>query len=344
MTMTHHGTLSIAEALDSLLREPFPIRFTAYDGSATGPEDSPFRLHLATERGLNYLLTAPGDLGFSRAYVAGDLELSGAHPGDPYEMLTLIQSHLSFRRPSPSEALTVVRSLGLSHLKPVAPPPQETPSRLRRTLEGVRHSLGRDAEAIQHHYDVSNRFYELVLGPSMTYTCALFPTEDATLEEAQAAKYDLVARKLDLRPGQRLLDLGCGWGGMGRQAARAAGNPPSTSRRSSSLRASGSISMPRESRVTAALLTRMSIPPSSRFTAAIMASTAAGSPTSAKHASAPSTPATAASRASRECPAFMATRAPSAARRRAIARPMPRLAPVTSARFPESSLSIPLPR
>lgn len=220
MTMTHHGTLSIAEALDSLLREPFPIRFTAYDGSATGPEDSPFRLHLATERGLNYLLTAPGDLGFSRAYVAGDLELSGAHPGDPYEMLTLIQSHLSFRRPSPSEALTVVRSLGLSHLKPVAPPPQETPSRLRRTLEGVRHSLGRDAEAIQHHYDVSNRFYELVLGPSMTYTCALFPTEDATLEEAQAAKYDLVARKLDLRPGQRLLDLGCGWGGMVRHAAR----------------------------------------------------------------------------------------------------------------------------
>ena len=80
--------------------------------------------------------------------------------------------------------------------------------------------MGRDAEAIHHHYDVSNRFYEMVLGPSMTYTCAVFPHEDATLEEAQDDKYDLVARKLDLKPGMRLLDVGCGWGGMVRFAAR----------------------------------------------------------------------------------------------------------------------------
>lgn len=220
MTQTQDGTLTIAGALDSLLKEPLAVRFTAYDGSATGPDDSPYRLHLATERGLTYLLTAPGDLGFSRAYVAGDLELEGVHPGDPYELMRLVQSNLSFRRPSPAEAVTLLRSLGLSHLKPIAPPPEEAPSRLRRTLEGLRHSLGRDAEAIHHHYDVSNRFYELVLGPSMTYTCAVFPTEDATLEEAQVTKYDLVARKLDLQPGQRLLDLGCGWGGMVRHAAR----------------------------------------------------------------------------------------------------------------------------
>jgi cyclopropane-fatty-acyl-phospholipid synthase len=219
-TLSQTGTLTIAEALDSLLKEPLPVRFTAYDGSATGPEDSQYRLHLATERGLSYLVTAPGDLGFSRAYVAGDLELHGTHPGDPYELLKLVQSRLSFRRPSPGEAVTLLRSLGLSHLKPVAPPPEESPSRLRRTLEGVRHSLGRDADAIHHHYDVSNVFYEHVLGPSMTYTCALFPSETATLEEAQDAKYDLVARKLDLQPGQRLLDLGCGWGGMVRHAAR----------------------------------------------------------------------------------------------------------------------------
>ena len=87
-------------------------------------------------------------------------------------------------------------------------------------MEGVRHSMGRDAEVISHHYDVSNRFYELVLGPSMTYTCAVFPEPDATLEQAQTEKYDLVARKLDLKPGQRLLDVGCGWGGMVRHAAR----------------------------------------------------------------------------------------------------------------------------
>ncbi len=220
MTQTLSRVLPIAGALDSLLKEPLAVRFTAYDGSSTGPEDSPYRLHLATERGLSYLLTAPGDLGFSRAYVAGDLEVHGVHPGDPYELLRLVQSNLSFRRPSPAEAVAILRSLGLGHLKPVAPPPQESPSRLRRTLEGVRHSLGRDAEAIHHHYDVSNAFYEHVLGPSMTYTCALYPTETSTLEEAQHAKYDLVARKLDLQPGQRLLDLGCGWGGMVRHAAR----------------------------------------------------------------------------------------------------------------------------
>ena len=83
----------------------------------------------------------------------------------------------------------------------------------------MRHSRTRDAEAIHHHYDVSNAFYEYVLGPSMTYTCAVFPTEDATLEQAQYYKYDLVARKLDLKPGMRLLDVGCGWGGMVRHAA-----------------------------------------------------------------------------------------------------------------------------
>jgi cyclopropane-fatty-acyl-phospholipid synthase len=212
--------LSIAAALELLLERPLPVRFTAYDGSACGPEDSPYRLHLANERGLTYLLTAPGDLGFARAYVAGDLELHGVHPGDPYEALTLLQSGLGFRRPRAGELVSLLRSVGLSRLRPVAPPPQETPSRLRRTVEGVRHSLGRDAEAIQHHYDVSNAFYEMVLGPSMTYTCAVFPTDESTLEEAQTEKYDLVARKLDLRPGQRLLDLGCGWGGMVRHAAR----------------------------------------------------------------------------------------------------------------------------
>ena len=61
---------------------------------------------------------------------------------------------------------------------------------------------------------MSNRFYELVLGPSMAYTCAVYPTEDATLEQAQTEKVDLVCRKLGLQPGMRLLDVGCGWGGM----------------------------------------------------------------------------------------------------------------------------------
>ena len=95
-------------------------------------------------------------------------------------------------------------------------PPEESPPRRRR---GVRHSKGRDAAVISHHYDVSNRFYEIVLGPSMAYTCACFPSREASLEEAQAEKFDLVCRKLALAPGQRLLDVGAGWGGMVMHAA-----------------------------------------------------------------------------------------------------------------------------
>jgi cyclopropane-fatty-acyl-phospholipid synthase len=87
-------------------------------------------------------------------------------------------------------------------------------------LRGKRHSRARDAAAIAHHYDVSNEFYRLVLGPSMTYSCAVFRSENDTLEQAQANKLDLVCRKLGLRPGMRLLDVGCGWGTLVVHAAR----------------------------------------------------------------------------------------------------------------------------
>ena len=215
-----NGRTRIADAIDSLVAGGFPVRFTAYDGSSAGPEDSPVGLHLATERGLAYLLTAPGDLGVARAYVAGDLTIDGAEPGDPYPALVLLQGRLRLRRPRPAELPSLLRALGVAHLKPPPPPPQERVPRWRRSVGGVRHSMRRDAAAVSHHYDVSNRFYELVLGPSMTYTCAVFTRPDAGLEEAQAEKYDLVCRKLDLRAGQRLLDVGCGWGGMVRHAAR----------------------------------------------------------------------------------------------------------------------------
>ena len=213
-------TLTIAQAVEALIRGGLPLRFTAYDGSSAGPPGAELGLELKSRRGLAYLLTSPGDLGMARAYVSGDLVLHGVHPGDPYDALVHLQSQLRFKAPTPTEAVALVRSLGLGNFRPPAPPPQETVPRWRRTAEGLRHTKSRDAEAISHHYDVSNRFYELVLGPSMTYTCAVFPTVDATLEEAQVEKYDLISRKLDLRPGQRLLDVGCGWGGMVRHAAR----------------------------------------------------------------------------------------------------------------------------
>ena len=223
MTTTSAGArpvVTIGESMTRLMPDGVPFRFTAYDGSSAGPADAEIRLHLRNQRGLSYLLTAPGDLGMARAYVAGDLDLEGVHPGDPYDAMQLLMNQLRFKMPTTSEALRIVRGLGLNHLKPPPPPPEEHLPRWRRAVEGLRHSMGRDATAIRRHYDVSNRFYEMVLGPSMTYTCALFPSENASLEDAQAEKYDLVARKLDLRPGQRLLDIGSGWGGMVRHAAR----------------------------------------------------------------------------------------------------------------------------
>ncbi len=216
------GKLKLAEILKLFTAddEGTPLRFTAYDGSSAGPEDAPLGLNLLTPRGTTYLATAPGDLGLARAYVSGDLEAYGVHPGDPYELLTSLAHKLNFRRPSARTLAQIIRSIGLERLKPIAPPPQEALPRWRRIAEGLRHSKSRDAEVIHHHYDVSNRFYELVLGPSMTYTCACYPEPDATLEEAQENKYRLVFEKLRLKEGDRLLDVGCGWGGMVRYAAR----------------------------------------------------------------------------------------------------------------------------
>jgi cyclopropane-fatty-acyl-phospholipid synthase len=212
--------LSLAAIVDLLTDGRFPVRFTAYDGSATGPPNSEISVHLGTPRGASYLFTAPGDLGMARAYVAGDLRASGVHPGDPYQALQLMTDQVHFRRPTMAELTLIVRSLGWEVLHPVPPPPEEARPRWRRVVEGLAHSRYRDSEAVQHHYDVSNRFYELVLGSSMTYTCAVFDRSDAGLEQAQERKHELIADKLGLQAGMRLLDVGCGWGGMVRYAAR----------------------------------------------------------------------------------------------------------------------------
>jgi len=211
--------MKIADIVRMLTVEAPALHFSAYDGSSFGAEDAPFQLSLVNERGLRYLATAPGDLGLARAYVSGDLVLSGAHPGNPYEALRQLETW-RFRRPTVAEAATLLRDLGWREFVPPSPPPQESLPRWRRTIEGLRHSRARDAAAIGHHYDVSNAFYEKVLGPSMAYTCAVFPKPDASLEEAQEEKFDLVARKLGLERGMRLLDVGCGWGGMAMHAAK----------------------------------------------------------------------------------------------------------------------------
>ncbi len=185
------------------------VRFSAYDGSVAGPKDAPAHLTVVSPRAWAHLTRAPGQIGLARAYVDGDIDVDG----DLYTALR------SLRTPQPSslgmdEWRRLTGEVARSAVQRVRRPPEEA------KLRGRRHSKKRDAAAVSHHYDVSNRFYHLVLGPSMTYTCAVYPSEDATLEQAQFEKHDLVARKLGLRPGMRLLDVGCGWGGMVIHAAK----------------------------------------------------------------------------------------------------------------------------
>jgi cyclopropane-fatty-acyl-phospholipid synthase len=201
----------IANALFAALGNP-AMRIEAFDGSAAGPMDTPTGLTLKSPLALRHLITGRGALGLSRAFVIGELQLKG----DAYTTLkTIAESSTDL---SVQARLAVLREAvrigGLGVLRPPPAPAEEV------RLRGFRHSLRRDSAAISHHYDVSNRFYEWVLGPSMAYTCACFPTENATLEEAQYQKFDLVARKLALQPGMRLLDVGCGWGGMVIHAAK----------------------------------------------------------------------------------------------------------------------------
>jgi cyclopropane-fatty-acyl-phospholipid synthase len=202
----------IADVVSSAFGQP-PVLVLAYDGSSAGPSDANIRLTLKSPAALSYLITAPSSLGLARAFVSGELEIEGGL----YEALSALWServgNLSW-----TDRLDVLRNLDPKALRWIEPPAEEFG--VRRLQHGFRHSKARDAEAIAHHYDVSNTFYEWILGPSMTYTCACYPEDSSTLEEAQAYKYDLVAQKLKLEPGMRLLDVGCGWGGMVRHAAK----------------------------------------------------------------------------------------------------------------------------
>jgi cyclopropane-fatty-acyl-phospholipid synthase len=208
--------MALADVFEQIAGPDAPVEFRAYDSSRAGTEGSPVRITVRTPAAVSYLAQAPGEMGLARAYVSGNIDVDG----DMYTALARMAS-VQRARLSWAERLSLLRQLGGPKVlfPRLPPPPQEVRVR-RRTLLGRRHSRRRDATAISHHYDVSNTFYEWVLGPSMAYTCACYPAEDATLEEAQFYKHDLVARKIGLRPGMRLLDVGCGWGGMVMHAAR----------------------------------------------------------------------------------------------------------------------------
>jgi cyclopropane-fatty-acyl-phospholipid synthase len=194
---------------------PFAVRF--WDESELRPEnDSGADTILVRDsRALSYIATAPNQVGLGRAWVAGDLDLEGdlERALRSGEILRGLRLGIGDRIAS----LRAAAAAGALRLRRPAPPASEA------HIGGRLHSIRRDRAAVRHHYDVSNGFYRLVLGPSMVYSCAYFESPEDTLEQAQERKLDVVCRKLRLAAGERLLDVGCGWGSLVLHAASSYG-------------------------------------------------------------------------------------------------------------------------
>jgi cyclopropane-fatty-acyl-phospholipid synthase len=202
------STTPLRHELEAALPErPFELHF--WDGSAlpatTANGAAPPVFSARSPRAVAHALMAPGQLGLSRAYVSGELEVDD---------LDAVLELLRHWEPPPIDTATKRRLL-LAAIRAagVQRPPHRPAVELRP--KGRRHSLERDARAVRHHYDVSNEFFELFLGPSMTYSCAVFEdpsSQTESLEDAQWRKRELICTKLALKAGERVLDVGCGWG------------------------------------------------------------------------------------------------------------------------------------
>jgi cyclopropane-fatty-acyl-phospholipid synthase len=196
------------ELTRALPSRPFGLRF--WDGTelpATEP-GSP-TLHFKTPQALAHVVRAPGELGLGRAYAAGMVDV------DDLDAAILMVD--TFEPPALSVKQQLRLAGGILRACGLTAPPPRPPTELR--LRGERHTIARDRRAVRHHYDVGNEFFALFLDRSMTYSCAYWRGGARTLDEAQAAKLELVCTKLGLRPGQRVLDVGCGWGSFAIHAA-----------------------------------------------------------------------------------------------------------------------------
>jgi cyclopropane-fatty-acyl-phospholipid synthase len=196
------------EIAAALPERPFALRF--WDGTivaATQPDAPTFSFR--SPEALAHVIRAPGELGLGRAYVLGLIET------DDIEKSLRVVDTFEAPRVSPAQlaklGVALIRACGLVR------PPRIPASELR--LTGGRHTAARDRRAVRYHYDAGNDFFALFLDPSMTYSCAYFKGGAQTLQEAQQAKLDLVCTKLDLQDGERILDVGCGWGSFAIHAA-----------------------------------------------------------------------------------------------------------------------------
>jgi len=193
----------------ALPERPFHVRF--WDGGfvAATEQDAP-TFFVRRPSAISHFLRAPGTMGLGRAYVDESLAVD-----DLDAAFAVVDG---WQPP----ALGVREQLRLGAALLAAAAPGGLPRRpsLELILRGSLHSVERDAAAVRYHYDVGNEFFALFLDESMTYSCALFTRGAQTLEEAQRAKLDLVAGKLALQQGTRVLDVGCGWGSFAIHAAR----------------------------------------------------------------------------------------------------------------------------
>jgi cyclopropane-fatty-acyl-phospholipid synthase len=200
---------SLGEKLERALPDrPFTIEL--WDGTRIpSTRDGP-TLKIHSPRAIGHLLRAPGELGLGRAYVCGEIDV------DDLDGVIALLGRWSPPPIGPTAkldlGLAALRAAGIRRL-PQPPAAELKPSRRL-------HTKRRDAEAVRHHYDVSNEFFALFLDETMTYSCALFENGVETLEEAQRAKLELICRKLELEPGMTMLDIGCGWGSLAIHAAR----------------------------------------------------------------------------------------------------------------------------
>jgi cyclopropane-fatty-acyl-phospholipid synthase len=207
--MTFASTVPLRSEIQRLFPErPFAIELWDGTGVPATNADGPI-LTVRSPRGVAHVLRAPGQLGLGRAYVAGELEVS-----DLDALVDVADAWRPPALPARSRARLMLAAARAAGPLPRAPVPT---AELRP--RGLLHSPSRDARAVRHHYDLSNEFFALFLDRSMTYSCAFFSRSPDSLETAQEAKLELSCRKLALRPGERLLDVGCGWGSFAIHAA-----------------------------------------------------------------------------------------------------------------------------
>ena len=215
-------SMTVGEMMSVVLKANAPVRVEAFDGSSFGPQDADLQIRITSPNAVYQLAANPNEIGLARSYILGYFDIVGIDYADPYPQLRqLVSLAPYFHKPSAVDVAKVGAAV-LSHgwRRPEVPE-SEGPSKLERIKAGlIPHTEKADSATVSFHYDLSNEFYADFIGPTMTYTCAVFDTPDMSLDDAQRNKIDLILDKLDLKPGERLLDIGCGWGSLVIAAAK----------------------------------------------------------------------------------------------------------------------------